>query len=289
MLNFEFSGSDVLLAGGLCLVLLVALIVGLRWLLRRKQLVKQDTDDNNWLHKKTLLFDPLQHNTAFFQIGLIAALSFTILAFNWSQYEEGQVMTKAEWIDDEIEMTTPPRMATPPPPTPPPPVEIVAMPDEEILEDTIEFIDQNIDADAAIFIPEPEKKKPKKVDLKPQKVEEDDVDEIHIRVEKMPRFPGCDDKACTDQRVLSYVAKHLDYPAIARENGIEGTVYVGFVIDQSGKMTNIEIKRDIGGGCGNAALKALQKMQQEITFTPGYQGPRAVKVMFNMPVKFRLQ
>ena len=113
----------------------------------------------------------------------------------------------------------------------------------------------------------------------------------------MPRFPGCDDlptkeerKTCAETKLLQYVQKNLKYPAIARENGIEGKVYVQFVVSETGAIKDVNVVRDIGAGCGDAARKVVESMNNmPQKWTPGKQRGRPVKVLFTMPVHFRLE
>ena len=111
----------------------------------------------------------------------------------------------------------------------------------------------------------------------------------------MPAFPGCESLEggerikCTEQKVFGFIFKHLKYPAIARENGIEGNVVLGFVVNKKGKLEDVKILRDIGGGCGEAAIQTVEKMQQKITFEPGTQQGRKVNVQYSLPIRFKLQ
>lgn len=116
-------------------------------------------------------------------------------------------------------------------------------------------------------------------------------------VEDMPLFPGCEsepDKAakkkCSDRKVFEFIGKNLKYPAIARENGVEGTVVVQFVVERDGRIANAELLRDIGAGCGEEAIRVVNQMNsQGVTWTPGRQRGRPVKVQFRLPIRFRLQ
>lgn len=115
--------------------------------------------------------------------------------------------------------------------------------------------------------------------------------------EQKPRFPGCEDLAgseiekhhCSAQKLLDFVYKNLRYPALARKNGISGTVVVSFIVEKSGKLTSMEILRDIGGGCGAEALRVVDLMNERgLAWNPGTQGGRPVRVQFALPVKYKL-
>ncbi len=114
-------------------------------------------------------------------------------------------------------------------------------------------------------------------------------------VEEMPRFPGCEmipDKAerktCSQQKMLEYIYGEIQYPAIARCT--EGTVVVRFYVNKKGEVENAEILKDIGGGFGEEALRVVNKMNDLLErWIPGRQRGKAVKVAYNLPVKFRLE
>ena len=86
--------------------------------------------------------------------------------------------------------------------------------------------------------------------------------------------------------LLKEIAQKIKYPPIAQENGIEGKVYVKFVVHEDGSISNVRIAKDIGGGCGQAAVDAVKKLSGK--FKPGKQMGRPVKVYFTLPVKFTL-
>ena len=285
-----FVGPVALLA-----LSLVLLIYGLRWYLKKTN-KKQATADRAWLRQKNLVFDPLKQHGAFFQIGLIAALSLTLVAFNWTQKDSGPSF-EAGLIgyDDAIETQEIPRTIDKPKVIPPPPIEIEPIPDDELIETMDTFVDQTIGFQDEIILAPP-KPKPLPPKAKAPDLEKDNEGEIFIRVEKMPTFPGCQDEPdqasaikCTEQKLFQYIFEKLTYPAIARENGINGNVVVSFIVNKEGQLDQIKLLRDIGGGCGDEAVKTIQKMQKEITFNPGQQGHRPVSVQYNLPIRFKLQ
>ena len=114
-------------------------------------------------------------------------------------------------------------------------------------------------------------------------------------VEEMPRFPGCEDESddkkrsmCAQTKLLQYVYSTLKYPEQAKKDKIEGTVYTKFKITENGKLSDIEITKDIGGGCGDAVIDLLNTMNEEHTWVPGMQKGKPVAVQFILPVKFSL-
>jgi protein TonB len=202
-------------------------------------------------------------------------------------------------IEEDIELA-PPRSAAPPPPPPPPPPPVIEEVPTELLEeeDDVEFLDQSIDEKTELEIikaPEVTKKEvapPPPPPPPPPPAEE----EIFIVVEQMPMFPGCEDesnievrKRCADQKLLEFIYKNIKYPPVARDNHIEGTVILKFVIDEKGRVDNINILKDIGGNCGKEAERVINLInEQNIRWEPGKQRGRPVKVWFMLPVKFKL-
>ena len=84
---------------------------------------------------------------------------------------------------------------------------------------------------------------------------------------------------------MSEIIKNIKYPMIAQKNKIEGTVYLQVFIDESGNPNKVIVLKDIGGGCGEAASEAVQKVK----FTPAKMKGAAVKVKLSLPITFKLQ
>lgn len=117
-------------------------------------------------------------------------------------------------------------------------------------------------------------------------------------VQEMPRFPGCEDEKmsedermkCSQTKLIQFVYKNLRYPYNARINGIEGNVYAQFTILENGDIGYAQVVKDIGGRCGNAALWVINRMNFTCEkWVPGMQDGDPVKVLFTLPVKFRLE
>jgi TonB family protein len=110
----------------------------------------------------------------------------------------------------------------------------------------------------------------------PQKIEGSRVFTV---VEVAPEFPGGD-----DARVV-YLNSNIIYPEQARKNGIQGTVYITFVVEPDGSITGAKVLRGVGGGLDQVALEVVKKMPK---WTPGKVKGEPVPVQFNMPIKFKL-
>ncbi len=123
----------------------------------------------------------------------------------------------------------------------------------------------------------------------PEYVHVDMADDIYKVVEQMPLWADCSSQECSDKSLLEYTSKNLTYPKLARENGIEGSVFIQFIVDEDGLVHDPKIVRDIGGGCGEAALEMIQSMNDyETLWQPGRQKGMKVKVLLTIPVVFNL-
>jgi TonB family protein len=86
--------------------------------------------------------------------------------------------------------------------------------------------------------------------------------------------------------IFRYLAETIRYPAVARENGIQGAVYLDFIIDENGFIQNIVVAQPIGGGCNEEALRVIKQMPRWI---PGRLDGKPVRVKYTLPIKFKLQ
>ena len=113
-------------------------------------------------------------------------------------------------------------------------------------------------------------------------VEEEEVEEeeIFIVVEDDPEFPGGMDS------LYAFIERNLVYPQWAKDNKIEGKVYVSFTVETDGSISNVKVLRDIGGGCGAEAIRVVMKMPK---WKPGKQRGKPVRVQFNLPIEFKLK
>ncbi len=153
---------------------------------------------------------------------------------------------------------------------PPPPVEQLA--NLDISNKTTEGTEEGA-SEGVVDAPE---------EAPPAVVEEEKPSvEIFRVVEQKPEFEG------GEAGLLKYVAENVKYPAMARENGIEGKVIVQFVVDEAGNVSQANVLRGIGGGCDQEALRVVSTMSGK--WKPGKQRGRPVKVWFTLPINFKLQ
>jgi protein TonB len=208
----------------------------------------------------------------FIQIGMIVTLAVIFLAFEWKSYEKIEYNLEMEvpTIEEEIIPITRQENKPPPPPTPQT-QELSIVEDDVEVEDDIE-INAEIDQETEVeeYIPPPVEE------------EEEEVVEMEIFtvVEQMPEFPG------GAGAMMKYLAENIQYPQMAREVGVQGTVFITFVVEPNGNITGVRVLRGIGSGCDEEAIRVVKSMP---SWTPGKQRNRPVRVQFNLPVRFILQ
>ncbi len=223
--------------------------------------------------KKTPRADLERKRTYFVQIGLIITLAVVLVAFEWKTYDKKEIEIAARQVeqieDDLIEITQ--QNKPPPPPAPTPTTTLI-----NIVQDDIEVDDDiSIDAEASQLTEIPAYVAPAAV------VEEEDVAEaeIFMVVEESPSFPG------GDEARIRFLQQNIKYPQMARESSIQGTVFVTFVVERDGSVTDVRVLRGIGGGCDEEAIRVIKAMPK---WQPGKQRGKPVRVQFNMPIKFTL-
>jgi protein TonB len=105
-------------------------------------------------------------------------------------------------------------------------------------------------------------------------------DKPYTYVEQMPSFPG------GEKAMYEYIYQRIQYPVIARENGISGLVVLQFVVNTDGTIEDVKVVHEIGGGCGEEALRVINDMPK---WKPGKHNGRNVPVTFTLPIRYVLQ
>ena len=209
----------------------------------------------------------------FMQIGMIISLLIAWLAFEHKSYDKREIdeslLNREVVLDEEMVEITKQEEQKPQP---------VEQPQQttqlEIVDDDVETEDLNINAEV-------EQNEVIEEYVAPEVVEEEVVEqEIFQIVEEMPAFPGGEGK------LMEYFAKNIKYPQIARETGIQGRVFIGFVVEPDGSVSNVKLLRGIGGGCDEEAMRVVKSMPK---WKPGKQRGKAVRVSYQIPVFFKLQ
>ncbi len=215
----------------------------------------------------------LEHlKSVFFLIGLVITLSVLWWAFEYKSYTK----TKNDFIneavlDDEEDIVVQTERNEPPPPPPPQQQSTVI----QIVEDDVD-VDDELDIDAEMD----EDADIEDAPVQQEEETEEKEDEIFVFVEEQAGFPG------GEEARIKYLRDHIKYPEMAKESGIQGTVYLKFVVEKDGSISNVKVLRGIGGGCDEEAVRVLKQMPK---WKPAKQRGRPVRVWFNMPIKFTLQ
>jgi|TARA_B110000438_G_C15759764_1_gene626752 protein TonB len=199
----------------------------------------------------------------FFQIGLAVTLVLVLIAFEWKSYEKNDYNLGSLNLDDMEEEIIPiTRQEVKPPPPPPPPPEVIEIVEDEVeIENEVEIEDTETDEDEII------------------EIEEEDDEEFFMVVENMPEFPG------GDLGLMKFIQKNVKYPAIAKEYNITGKVYVSFIVDKGGSVTNVKIVRGVDKNLDAEALRVVSALPK---YKPGKQRGKPVRVMFTIPINFTL-
>lgn len=210
--------------------------------------------------------------TIFFELGIIIALAFVLLAFEWTTVRS----EKFEWtawngpMDEEelIEVTV---HEEPKPEMPKPQVIpiFIEVGDDVEVDDESEFsseITDETENQTEFFIPEDDDEVP-------------DEPTIFFIAEEQPSFPG------GMNAFYKYLSDNINYPPGAREAGIEGPVYMEFIVWEDGSIRMSNVKRGIGAGCDEEALRVIKNMPN---WNPGKQRSKAVNVRMNIPIVFKL-
>ena len=203
------------------------------------------------------------------------ALGMVYIAFEWSQQEitvyEEALQGPVEIDEEMVEVTF--REETPPPPPPPQP--------ETVLSDIIDIQENDVEVETTDFNSEDEADARVEIQAPiapPEEEEEEQV--IHIRVEKMPEFPG-------GQEALNrFLVRNIKYPLLAQENGIQGRVICQFVVNSDGSIVDIAVVRGVEESLDKEAMRVIKSMPK---WTPGRQGGKNVRVKYTLPIRFKLQ
>ena len=231
--------------------------------------------------KKNPKADLNKNRNLYFVIGLTFVTFITWQAIESKTYEKTfdyEALNVEDDDDEDIPITE--QLKTPPPPPPPPPapeiIEVVE--DEEEVEETV-IESTETDQDEIII---------EEIEVED---EFEDIDVPFAVIEDVPIFPGCESvaksqrRACFQEQMNKHIRKTFRYPDIAQEMGIQGRVYVNFIIAKDGSITNIRM-RGPDKNLENEAARIIGRLPK---MTPGKQRGRAVRVPFSIPITFRLQ
>lgn len=212
----------------------------------------------------------------FLLIGFVVTLSALLMAFNYSPPQRGEVdLVVREASGLEIENIPQTNQIRPPKPPPPPPPEVIEVRDELVVDATPEVLELEFDMEEVIeepvYVPPPVEE--------PQVGTEPEEPDFFVVVEEMPEFPG------GLAKMYEFLRENIQYPQVAKDNSIEGKVYLRFIVDEKGRISNVVVLRSVGGGCDEEALRVVKAMPR---WKPGRQRGKPVRVQYTLPVHFEL-
>ena len=230
--------------------------------------------------KKNPKVDLAKNSALYLAIGLCLVLFLSWKMVEYKSYEKESVDIGMLTVDDDDEEEVPltEQLKTPPPPPPPPAPQIIEVVEDE--EDVEETVIESTETTHEEVIEEVEVLE-----------EEVDVDVPFAIIEDVPLFPGCERvkkserRKCFQEKLDKHVLKNFRYPEIAQEMGVQGRVFVTFVIDRDGTITGIRTR----GPDKNLEKEAARIIGKLPNMTPGKERGRAVRVPFSYPINFRLQ
>ena len=211
----------------------------------------------------------------FFEIGLLIALGFAVLAFELKispkETDKGDGPVQVA-IEEEIVPITRQEEPPPPPPEPPKVTDILEIVSDDVSVDTQIHIDIEVDLMTEISI----------VEYSQDELIEDDEIVLFAVIEDKPMFNGKD----ADVGFREWVSSKIVYPPVASENGITGRVFTEFTIDRDGSITDIRILR---GADPLLDAEAIRVLRMSPKWSPGMQRGKAVRVIYQFPFVFQLQ
>ncbi len=221
--------------------------------------------------KKNPQVDLERNKGTFSLIGLVLVLGIVLSAFEYRTTED-TVASLGELgdmqIEEEIIPITRQQEVKPPPPPKPKVVEVIEIVEDDVeIEEELEIEDTEADQETEV--------------IEVVEVEEEESDEVFgfAVIEDKPVFPG------GDAALMKYLATNTKFPPVAKENGIQGRVFVGFVIDKNGKVVDVEILRGVDPHLDREALRVVKSMP---SWKPGKQRGKPVKVRYQVPINFKL-
>ncbi len=225
--------------------------------------------------KKYIKADINQYRMIFFNIGLIVSLALIHTAFEWKFYDDEDILEIVAVADDEFDeiYEIPPTEQPPPPPPEVKNINIVEIEDTEEIEDELE-ISFDIEMTDDLII----EKLPQKLEIE-EDIEEEDADEIFIIVEEQPQPKG------GMKAFYEHINSNIIYPAMARRMGIQGRVFVQFIVEKDGSIKQVKVIRGISDSCNAEAIRVVSISP---AWKPGKQRGRPVRVKMVLPISFKL-
>ncbi len=244
--------------------------------------------------KKNPKFNLEKRRGLYFQLGVLVSLSFVLVAFTWTDYTKTFHSSLGFYTDDAIEIDII-ETSTRSKPKPKPPVMIMSLVKigPETPEPDPDPIIPDIDPNDPRFDIDDNWDEDLKDDPDGNGIGDDSMPLSPLRVEIAPYYEDCtnvlDRKQqmdCSYHKIKQFVNANTTYPALCREIGAEGTVHMSFVVNKKGELEDIKVERGVHPLMDKEAIRVFKTIPKLI---PASQQGKAVKVRFNMPVKFELR
>ncbi len=226
--------------------------------------------------KKTPKADLENRRTLFTEIGLVVALLVVLGAFSYSTKEKAVASLGEDTQVVEVEDMVPITEETPPPPPEAPKI--------PVLSDQIDIVEDDIKVDDNFMSLEDDASLGVEIMDYVEEVKEEVVEEEAIPfqlVEEKPSFNGGD-----ANEFSKWVNSKLQYPEIAKENGVQGRVTLQFTVNPDGSVSNVKVLRGVDSSLDKEAVRVVSMSPK---WKPGKQRDRAVKVTYTFPVIFQLR
>ena len=214
-----------------------------------------------------------QQSFMFFYIGLVVSLLMIIVAFDWKFYDNGSVVNLLGDESSSFEQIIDIPVTKQPPPPPQLTIQqpkIVEVSDEVIIEEVEVEMDVEMTEGMVVAV----------LDFEPEPIEEEETEEIFFVVENQPSPIG------GYKTFYKYVTENLNYPNMAARRGIEGRVYLQFVVGKDGVISDITLLKGIDNACDAEAIKVIQNAPK---WNPGKQRGNPVNVYMTIPIFFTLK
>jgi protein TonB len=227
--------------------------------------------------KKSPKADLENKRNLFVQLGLVVSLAICLYSFeSTSKVDQTESLgsMSGQTVEEEIIPVTRQEEVKPPPPPPPPKVVdmLVIVDDNTEIQDELQIEDSEADDKTAITAV-------MQVSNNKEEEEKEETPVFYI-VEEMPDFPG------GQLALRKFIASAIKYPVIAQENGIQGKVFVNFVVEKDGSVTKATISRGVDPSLDKEALRVVNSLPK---WKPGKQGGKPVRVSYTVPINFVLQ
>lgn len=224
--------------------------------------------------KKNEKADLENKKTTFLQLGLVVTIALILIAFEWTstdRKENAFAGLQEEILEEEQAPIT--EEQEPPKETPP----------EVNVTEIFEIVDNDVKIENEILFNDlvTEDTQVAMYTWNPVVEEEEKADDVFMIVEDMPTFRGGD-----VQKFSNWVRERVKYPQIAQENGIQGKVFIGFIVEPDGTVSNVTVLRSVDKSLDDEAVRVVTSSPK---WAPGKQRGQPVRVRFSITVNFQLQ